>query len=89
MEPKYLLVENPLTGKHVNILPLFQYFQDEYSGESTTVIQATEPFQDALDYLAVSLPTTNVEADELGRRNFVNGRLISLRDTFRDMFKPL
>jgi hypothetical protein len=86
--PKFLLVENPLTGKHVNIMPLFQYLQEEYNGKPT-LLQATEPIQDALDYLAVSLPSDGIDTEELKRRNYVNDRLITLRNTFSNMFKPL
>jgi hypothetical protein len=86
--PRFLLIENPLTGKHVNIMPLFRYLQNEYDGKPT-LLQATEPIQDALDYLAVSLPADGIDKEELMHRNYVNDRLITLRNTFSDMFKPL
>jgi hypothetical protein len=85
--PNFILVENPHTGKHVNIMPLFDYLQNEYSGSPITHLQATEPIQDALDYLAVSLPTEGIDTYELVHRNCVNDRLITLRNTFSDMFK--
>lgn len=86
--PKFLLVENPLTGKHVNIMPLFQYLQSEHDGKPTS-IEVIEPIQDALDYLAVSLPINGIDAEEITHRNYVNDRLITLRNTFSDIFKPL
>jgi hypothetical protein len=86
--PKFLLVENPLTGKQVNIMPLFQYLQSEYYGKPTP-LDVIEPIQDALDYLAVSLPSDGIDTEELKHRNYVNDRLITLRNTFSNMFKPL
>lgn len=86
---KLILVENPHTGKNVNIMPLFDYLQNEYNGSPITHLQATEPIQDALDYLAVSLPTHGIERHELIQRNCVNDRLITLRNTFSEMFSTV
>ena len=69
-------------------MPLFQYLQSEYYGKPTP-LDVIEPIQDALDYLAVSLPSDGIDTEELKHRNYVNDRLITLRNTFSNMFKPL
>lgn len=87
--PEYLLIKNPLNGKHVNVLPLFVLLEEAHAAESGSFDNFIKPLQEIQDFLA-----TEVVFEELNQANFrelgmVNYNIVRLRKLFQAMAQPV
>jgi hypothetical protein len=82
-KPEHLFVKNPLSGKLVNILPLFELMsQDELNDGPVSVI---EKIQEVHDYLSTNVPKSvgcQVAAEDWAGANYW---LVLIRKTFERM----
>lgn len=83
--PDHLLVKNPYTGTHINVLPLFEFFAKPTFSAKRSPDEAVEAIERALKYLTTNIPGEESDGVDYAQLNSATGALWDLRDVFKRM----
>ncbi|MBD2700164.1 hypothetical protein IC229_05925 [Spirosoma sp. BT702] len=81
--PEYMIIENPYSGKMVNVLPLFELMSEDALNDGPQSI--IEKIQEVHDFLSTSVPKIRgcqVAVDEWAQANYW---LVKMRKTLENM----
>lgn len=87
--PPYLFVINPFTGKHVNVLPMFELLEENYMSNTGSLDNFIKPLQKVQDFMAIEIKLddmTEVGFFSLGEANY---SIVRLRRMFEKMAEPV
>ncbi len=83
--PKYLLVINPYTGKHMNVLPMFELLTQEWAASAGSLDNFIKPLQDTQDFLATGIQLGDLNHTSFLELGTVNCNIVRLRKMFEAM----
>jgi hypothetical protein len=87
--PEYLLIKNPISGKHVNILPMLVLLEDNYAGLEGSFDNFIKPLQEMQDFLSTCVPFEKLEKPSLSELGNVSYNIVRLRKMFEEMSEPI
>jgi len=76
--PKHLIIENPITGKEINILPILQMGSENFSGFNSGNDSVYQNLDDAIKLLS----TSEIESGLISDIRYIVYKLYQLRDAF-------
>ncbi|MCP9765114.1 hypothetical protein [Lacihabitans soyangensis] len=83
--PEYLLIKNPMNGKHVNVMPLFVLLEECHSAESGSLNNFIKPLQEMQDFINTEMCLKDRDENTFMELGNVNFNIIRLRRMFEAM----